>query len=1145
VDRLLTPSKITAWLDCPHYLSLQRRVDAGTLTIERGGFGEMAQMLMDKGMEHELAVLEMYRREGKTVFEVPGRAQGEAFEHWAERIGNPLDDGWDVVYQMPFIHDGMRGIADFLVRADDGLADPPIYEPVDAKLVRAEAKPGHVLQLCFYADALAEVTGSKPEQVHLVLGTGEVESIRLADVEPYWRRLQRQLSIALDAPVADTVPEPNPHCQFCEFAAVCEAQWRDEDSLVYVAGLRSDDRVALEDAGTTTLAELADGDVAEDTDVDPTRLDRLVRQAALQITSRKSPEGPPSFELLAEPPAGEQRGFAALPEPDRGDVFLDFEGHPFWRPDVGLFFLLGLVARADDDSATEDGFGSVSGADTNDRVGTATGAGDWHFRDFWAHDRAEEAMATRDLIEYLTERRRRFPGMHVYHYNHTERSALERLTIDHGVMELQLLELIETGLFVDLYPIVKDALLVGAETYGLKDVERLTDYERGHDIDQGAGAVVEYDRYAHEPDPEILTRIARYNEDDVRATLALRDWLVDQRPADLAWRPAVFEPFDDELEIDERVERLHAFGPDTTEHLLGDLLGYWRREARAVVAFVQQAARADAADLLASPAAIGGLESDGVVERTGKRGQAITPGHAFRFPHQELAYDLRPGATVVFAVDDDRLRFATIVEIDVDAGHLLVTWNEECQESGVVPHAVVLWEWVPPKPKPETLCTLADRFLAGDADTAGLALLRRDHPRFVPGHGPPDSRFSDDPDEIVGWAPWLDRSYVAIQGPPGTGKTYTGARIVHALVQAGKRVGLTAMSHNAIDNLMAEVVDVFTERGDLDDLRMARRGGDGRDDPRFDAVEFPSGNGSLARGEFDVVAGTTWLFASADIRERPVDVLIVDEAGQLALADTLAASVSARNLILLGDPQQLPQVAQASHPGGSGASGLEHVLGDHVTIPADRGVLLPVTRRMHPDVNGFVSDVMYDDKVVSHESCEGQSTEVGTGLRWIRVDHDGCSTESPVEAAVIAATIADLIGKDWTDQHGVTRPIGAQDVIVVAPYNDQVRGIRSHLDQHRQLRGVEVGTVDRFQGREAAVVFFSMTTSSAEFMPRTADFLFSKNRLNVAISRARCLVYVVSTDALLDTRARDVEQMELISALCAFVERAVPVANPG
>ncbi len=256
----------------------------------------------------------------------------------------------------------------------------------------------------------------------------------------------------------------------------------------------------------------------------------------------------------------------------------------------------------------------------------------------------------------------------------------------------------------------------------------------------------------------------------------------------------------------------------------------------------------------------------------------------------------------------------------------------------------------------------------------------------------------------------------------------------------------------------------------------------------------------------------------------------------MALADALAASRSAHNLILLGDPLQLPQVAQAAHPGGSGNSVLEHVLGAELTMPGDRGVFLHETRRMHPDVCRFISERIYEGRLVSHPDCARQSTEFGTGLRWLRADHASRSTESPEEAAIVADELMRLLGTPWVDQHGTSRPLTVGDIMVVAPYNDQVRLLRDRFDAEPKTRGVRVGTVDKFQGQEAAVVFFTMTTSNAANVPHGSAFLFSRNRLNVAVSRARCLAHLVCTEELLKSRARTIDEMRLISTLCSFVE---------
>ncbi len=1112
-ERILTPSKITAWLDCAAYLDLKHQVEEGVRQPPGAAVSSFARLLMDKGLAHETACLAEYEARGLRVRRVPERGRGEVFAAWAERVGGVLhEDDWDVLYQVPLVHDGIRGVADFVLRVvrDDGSV---ALEPVDSKLARQEAKPGHVLQLAFYAAALAAATGVRPQRIHLWLGSGTVETLLTQDFAAYWRRLRGGLARVLDLDVVPgaAVPEPCDHCAFCEFADVCDARWREEDSLVYVAGLRGSDRALLEDGGVTTLAALADRDEPVP-GLPEQRQQRLVGQAGLQRQAREQDEQlPPPFHLVepgADPVWG--HGFAQLPAPDDGDVFLDFEGHPFWRADRGLFFLLGLIERSP--------------------------AGDWEYRTWWAHEPEQEAQAAEDLIAYLAERRVRFPEMHVYHYNHTERSSLQRLVEEHGVGEVALVGLVETGAFVDLLPVARNAVQVGTESYGLKALERLTGYQRGHDIDAGAGAVLSYEQWMAEANPAALEAIASYNQDDVRATRAVRDWLVEQRPADLPWRAAVLDPADELPELDARVEQLHAFGPDTPEHLLGDLLGYWRREWKAFLAPALAACAGDAADIANDPCLVGPLTCEGEVERLGSNGKPIIPGMRFRFPPQDCS-GIKD--SVLFPVVDGPPGLATVCRLDGDTGELELVWSPKLADRDVSPTVVAANTWVPPKPKPDALSELADALLdpSGEPNPVALALLRRELPRFLPGRGPAGGAFTDDVDDMLGWTTAMDGTCVAVQGPPGAGKTYRGARQIHALITAGKRVGITAFSHHAIDNLLQAVVELFEEKGELARLNAVKWGG------RRGAVAhvtYPKSRTAVTKAGVDLIAGTTWLFAGDEMAAQPVDVLVVDEAGQLSLADTLAACRSAGNLLLLGDPLQLPQVAQASHPGSSGRSALEHLLGDDTTMPSNRGVFITETRRMHPNVCRFISDEVYESRLTSHASCAGQTTEFGTGLRWLRGEHEGNSTSSAEEAELVHDEIRRLLGTTWVDQHGTSAPIAVDDVLVVAPYNDQVDLLRARLDEDPLTRAVAVGSVDKFQGRQAAVVFFSMATSSAECMSRSADFLFSRNRLNVAVSRARCLAYLVCSEELLDTRGRDVEQMRLLSTLCAFVEACGP-----
>jgi uncharacterized protein len=387
----------------------------------------------------------------------------------------------------------------------------------------------------------------------------------------------------------------------------------------------------------------------------------------------------------------------------------------------------------------------------------------------------------------------------------------------------------------------------------------------------------------------------------------------------------------------------------------------------------------------------------------------------------------------------------------------------------------------------------------------------------------------------------LDQSVLPIQGPPGSGKTYTGARMIVELVAAGKRIGITATAHKAITNLVdAAVAAAVVE--DVD-LRVIQRGTIDSVS-RAPGVKLTSQSGdvapALAAGTHQVAAGTSWLFARPDMAGA-LDVLFVDEAGQLSLADVVAVGGSARSIVLLGDPNQLPQVSQGSHPDGAEASALEHLLGEARTVREDRGLFLPTTRRLHPDICDFISEAFYEGRLKPHPDTVRQEVGLGgfvegTGIRFVPVVHGENRARSREEADLVAEAIRGLVGRHWTDQRGVTRDLGIDDVLVVAPYNAQVAEIVRRIgDEFGRPR---VGTVDKFQGQEAPIAIYSMATSTPEDAPRQMEFLYSGNRLNVAISRAQGIAILVCSPALLRVRCHTPAQMRLANALCRYVEMA-------
>ncbi len=1110
-ERLLTPSKITAWLGCAHYLTLNSRVETGHMTKSPTTLNSLAEILVEKGNEHESKCLDDYEALGKSVYEVPGRNQGESFTHWVQRVGDPTTLGYDVIYQMPFVHEGIRGIADFLVKVEDASGAYATYEPVDAKLTRSQAKPGHVLQLCFYAEAIDALVGAPPRQMHIWLGSGTTQALMVEEFLPYWRRLRRQLSDLLSEEVtATTRPKPCESCEYCEFHDHCEGQWREEDSLAFVANSRPAERDALEDAGVRTVVALSrrTEPVAQ---LREEKLTRLTRQALLQVTSRETPDAPPAFELIEpgeDPVYG--HGFELLPAPDDGDVFFDFEGDPFWSAQSELMFLAGLYYRSD--------------------------AGEWTFDARWAHTLDDQQAMMSGLVDFFARRRERHPGMHVYHYNHTERSTIERLMRD-APDENLFASLVDSGLFVDLFTIARNAVRVGTESYGLKHLEHLVQYVRSGGIEQGAGAVVEYEQWMNSGDPQLLENIAAYNCDDVRSTMALRDWLIAQRPAEMPWRDAIIEQEEYELDTDELVERLHEFSSDAPEHLLGDLLNYWRRERSADVTPKFVALNGDYTMLYDN---LDYLTNLSFLEMREPSGRERLPKMVLTWPEQVVDQGIEAKDEVLYAGVGVPYGHATVADIDYQRREVSLRWGKVQVERGGVPAALIKDRHFRPGAKAGALKDLARQVLQpGEHGTPGrlaMSLLGAQRPRFRGGHGPRDGVFDDDLESIYAWVEHLDESFVAIQGPPGTGKTYSGSHIIHHLIGRGLRVGILAMSHGAIDNLMTATLDVFTKAGDAHTLRALRW----LDVPRdaIEGVTYSKKKSSLSDDGHNLIGATAWLWASPEMRQFPVDVLLVDEAGQLSLADAIASSGGARNMLLLGDPLQLAQVAKAEHPGRSGASVLEHILGEHVTIPPDQGVFISETWRMHPDVCDFISRQIYEGRLTANQCCEQQTTEFGTGLRWLRAHHARRATSAPEEVEVVLDQITAMIGTTWTNQRGDVATLTPKDFMVVAPYNDQVKLIDDACRRREDLRGVQVGTVDKFQGREAPVVFFTMTTSSAEDMPRGPEFLFSRHRLNVAVSRARCLAYLVCTEELLNSRARDIDDMRLISTLSAFVEHA-------
>jgi uncharacterized protein len=1085
----LSPSDLAAYLACSYLTSLELEV-ARKERRRPHGRDQISDLVAQKGDEHEAAWLAKLRSEGRRVEKIELGEGG--FDEAARATERSMRDGADVVYQATFARDGWRGRADFVVRVDEpSELGAWSYEAWDTKLARS-AKPAAVLQLAFYSQEIGRFQGRLPERLHVVPGTGVVETFRPGDFDAFLRTAQARLrGFVADPP--EGYPWPCSHCSRCDFIPVCRDRWEHDDHLTLVASISRDQVEKLNGAGVETLAGLArSGEELVVRRLAPPMLDRLRDQASLQLHRRETGE---LTRRLLQPET--ERGLGLLPAPSPGDLFFDMEGDPFFEAAGGLEFLFGVLWRNDD--------------------------GETEYRAFRARDRQSERLAFEAFVDLVHERLRVHPDLHVYHYAAYEPATLSRLMGAHATREEEVDELLRREILVDLYQVVRQGLRAGVPSYSLKEIEQFF-FERTAKVRSGNDAVVSFERYLANGDATLLDDVEAYNEEDCRATLDLRDWLLDQR-VDAAAEFRLDVPFREpperrapepqsqaELTETERLQEALLEGAVEGDErwLAAQLLDYHRREARPAWWWYFRRREMIDEQLIDDSEALGGLESD--EQEPVQVDRSLEYG--FSFPAQQHGFDPGDGA-------EDPAEGGTgwtITELDNATGVARLKRGKASRNKRL-PTSLVPGGPYKTAVQRAALRRLAASMLPGDGRyPALLRLLRRDLP--LDGASLQRDELDDQRELAVG----LQDTYLFVQGPPGSGKTYRGARIVTALLREGKRVGIAAQSHKVIHNLLDEVENAAREEGlEFRGLKQSEA---------YDGDFVKPGTGDdFLDPEVGLIAGTSWLFSRDDL-DGTLDVLVIDEAGQISLADALAMGTSARSLILLGDPLQLAQVTQGVHPPGSGCSVLEHLLGDHDTIPEDRGLFLTHTRRMHPDVCAFVSEAFYDARLDPIPDCAERTTSLGTGIRWLPVEHSGNRVDSAEEVDSIAVELGRILGGTFADASG-ERPLRERDVLVVAPYNAQVRLLRERLPG-----GVEVGTVDKFQGREAAVVFYSMASSSGEDVPRGLEFLLSRNRLNVAISRAQCLAYLVCSPGLLEVDCKTIEQMRLANALCRFVEVA-------
>jgi predicted RecB family nuclease len=1094
---LYSAGDVVAFLECEHATTLSL-INLDT-PLKRAEDDASLELIQNRGFAHEAGFLELLKAKKLHVAEIPGDGRQEDL---VAQTMQAMREGHDVIFQAALRAGPFYGRADFLRRVEEPSdLGSWRYEPADTKLARSP-KAKFLIQLAFYSDLLGQVQSAAPGAMHLALGDGSEHSYRVADFSRYYGQVRdRFLDFTTKRP-SDTYPERCDYCPFCPWRDLCAERWVTDDHLNQVADIRRTQIDRLQAAGITTLAALAH--LAPGTAVarmHPDTFEKLRSQARLQLDRRES--GKPRLEVLPADPDG-RRGFHRMPEPDPGDIFFDMEGDPFEAG--GLEYLFG-VRYVESGRAT--------------------------FRGFWAHDRAAEKQAFEELMDFLAARLAAHPGAHIYHYAHYEPTALKRLMSLHGTREAQVDDFLRKGKLIDLYKVVREALRV-SEGYSLKDLEAFYMGGRAAAVKNAGGSIVEYERWRQTGDAAILEEIRRYNAEDCESTHRLRDWLLERRPADMPWfrAEAAAGQTEAKAERTRQIEaELEAYRTRLTggpvEELLFQLLDFHRRCAKPAwwAVFARQEMTED--ELIEDLECLSGLRRDPARPPVGEKRSRI---YTFLIPEQETK--LRAGDQIRRA--DTAEPLGTIVELDEAARRVRIKSTKDVPDALSIGPSGPIDTEVLRKALVRVAESVASRT---PAYPAVIALLGKKAPRLR-------GRESGAPilpggasliEEAIAAVDSLDRSYLFIQGPPGAGKTFTGSHLIVHLLKQGKRVGVTSNSHKAINNLLAAVEKVAVEKN----VRFSgvKKSTASDPDTAFDGrfIASIADKEEAIEENAELLAGTAWLFADEAL-EQAFDYLFVDEAGQVSLANLVASGTAARNIVLLGDQMQLSQPIQGVHPGRSGESALDYLLDGLATIPPDRGIFLPTSFRMHADVCRFISEAVYDGRLHPEVDNQRQTLLFGsgahpalrpTGIVFLPLEHDGNSQRSQEEAELVRALYASLLAQQYRNKKGEEKRMTADNILVVAPYNSQVNLLRSMLPA-----GARVGTIDKFQGQEAEAVLISMATSSGEYLPRNIEFLYDKNRLNVAISRAKCLAVVVASPALLHVKCATPEQMGLVNTLC-------------
>ncbi len=1124
LKKFLTASKLKNWLAC-NYTAIN---EINKKKLKKRDNSKTEEIRKQRGDEFEEKIFKKLQKK------YPNNIKIKNDDFKIKKTKEALENGHDLIHKAYFEFEDWHGEIDFLIKHQTKKTKKgkSIYEVYDTKL-SSFPKTEHIIQICIYSDWLANFhhDGELSEHMYLILGNGKEKKYKINDYFNYYKKNKSNYIKFLknDDLIKNTSPEKCNFCSMCDWSDICKEKWLEIDHLNQIANIRKDQIKKIKNHGINSLKEfslLKNSDKIKglSQNIFKTHLTQAKLLQDYKNTNKVK------YKIL---PLLKDRGFNKLPEPEPEgqDLFFDIEG---------LDKILNPEEQSDDKFGLEYLFGVFNKFDKKKP-----------YIHYWAHNQEEEKKQFENLINYFVKHLAKYPKAHIYHYNHYEKTALTKLMTKHDTKIEEVNDILRNGKLIDLYNISNQGLQVSETEYSLKNLEKYYGFKRSGEVQKANESTDNYLDWIETQEEKFLSEIKTYNREDCESTHLLHQWLLKIRPKDAEW--AIHNKVEKrksnwEKENEDYKKLINqAYQGSKIEKILCGILGFHKREDMVYWQdLFNRAANKSDEDLIDDAKCIGNMHLiNEEIDKKDKRG--VNKIYTYQFPNQD--FKIKENESVLKALESD---------LAINKLGRVVAINERKSEDNLIKISSKI------KNLPKTISIIKDGYVNADPIIKAIRrfiesslrkekkyaatydILNKSHPNIKNlKQGSNIIANNDFLEESFTAVDLMQNTYLYFQGPPGVGKTFTAAYIIKELIKKSKKIGISANSHKVIFNLLKKVEELSMKEN-LNFTGFHKPGSTA--EKRYEDSKFIKNTGRIKVGtkqyvdqmeeefkkmEANLFSGTAWCF-SRPICDQKLDYIFIDEAGQLSIADVVAISLSAKNIVIIGDQMQLSSPSSATHPDESGRSVPEYLLENRDTVSPEKGIFIDKTRRLHSKICNFISESFYDGRLQNFKFTNERKIKYlkkenslpETGIVMIDPRHkENCRQKSEEEGIIVKSLYKKFLGCVFEDkENNIKRKIEVKDILTVAPFNVQVNHLKSVLPENSR-----VGTIDIFQGQEAPISIISMTSSDAESLPRNVDFFFSRNRLNVAVSRSQCLAIIIMNKKLLEINCKKVEHIRLVN----------------